>query len=191
MDPYDPKRNSSFPNLKKDTDAPQDNDFRDPLATSEPYDYRSSTFVPPSNDNYYNPNDPYAPLPGQRWPHSKLGVASFIIGISTLIVNIIVGVIAVIMMVAAVENSDISFNLLDEQSIEAGLAAILGGLLVLVLIWGLLILANCTGLVLGIVGCCIKQRRKVFAIIGIVLNAFPAAFILFFFIIGIFSDSSY
>lgn len=190
MDPYDPKRNSSFPNLKKDTDAPQDNDFRDPLATSD-YDYRSSTFVPPSNDTYYNPNDPYAPLPGQRWPHSKLGVASFIIGISTLIVNIIVGVIAVIMMVAAVENSDISFNLLDEQSIEAGLAAILGGLLVLVLIWGLLILANCTGLVLGIVGCCIKQRRKVFAIIGIVLNAFPAAFILFFFIIGIFSDSSY
>lgn len=191
MDPYDPKRNSSFPNLKKDTDPPQDNEFRDPLAPSEPYDYPSSTFAPLSDYNHYNPNDPYAPPPGQRWPHSKLGVASFIIGISTLIINIIVGVIAVIMMVTAVENSDISFNLLDEQSIEAGLAAILGGLLVLVLIWGLLILANCTGLVLGIVGCCVKQRRKVFAIIGVVLNAFPAAFILFFFIIGIFSDSNY
>lgn len=192
MDPYDPKRNPSVPNLKKDNDPPQDNEFRNPLATTEPYnDYRSSPFVPPSDYNQYNPNELYAPPSGQRWPHSKLGVASFIIGISTLIINVIVGVIAVIMMVAAVEHSDISFNLLDEQGIESALASVLGGLLVLLLIWGLLILANCTGLVLGIVGCCVKQRRKVFAIIGIVLNAFPAAFLLFFFIIGIFSENSY
>ena len=191
MDPYDPKRNSSFPNLKKDTDPPQENEFRDPLTSPESNDYRSSTFAPPPDYNHYYPNDPYAPPPGQRWPHSKLGVASFIIGIATLIINIIVGVFAVVMLITAIENSDISLNLLDEQSIESELATVLGGLLVLILIWGSLILANCTGLILGIVGCCVKQRRKVFAIIGIILNAFPAAFLLFFFIIGIFSDSSY
>lgn len=195
MDPYDPKRNSSFPNLKKDSDPDpsQENEFRDPLESQSYNDYHSSTFTPPPQPDYnhYNPNDPYALPPGQKWPHSKLGVASFIIGLSTIVINIILVVIAVIMVASAVGSTGTSFEMLDEQNIAAWMSGMLGGLIVLILIWGFMIFANFTGLVLGIVGCCIKQRRKVFAIIGIVLNALPAAFLLLSFILGMFTESSY
>jgi hypothetical protein len=196
MDPYDPKRNSSIPNLKKDndpsSDSSPDREFRDPL-DSQPYsnDDAFTPVAPYPDYNQYNAHDPYGLPPGQRWPHSKLGVASFIIGLSTIVINIILVVIAVIMIVSAVGNSGTSLEMLNESNIDTWISAMLGGIVVLGLIWGLLILANLTGLVLGIVGCFVKQRRKVFAIIGIVLNVFPAIFLLFSFVIGIFSESSY
>lgn len=195
MDPYDPKRNSSFPNLKKDTDSDpaQDNQFRDPLV-SEPVreDYASPTAPPHYTDyNQYNVNDPYALPPGQKWPHSKLGVASFVIGLSTIVINIILVVIAVIMVASAVGSTGTSLEMLDEENITAWMSGMLGGLVVLILIWGFMIFANFTGLVLGIVGCCIKQRRKIFAILGVVLNALPAAFLLLSLLLGIFSEGNY
>ncbi|MGV7115868.1 hypothetical protein [Paenibacillus kyungheensis] len=197
MDPYDPKRNSSFPNLKKDTDTDsdpaQDNEFRDPLV-SEPVreDYASPTAPPHYTDyNQYNVNDPYALPPGQKWPHSKLGVASFVIGLSTIVINIILVVIAVIMVASAVGSTGTSLEMLDEENITAWMSGMLGGLVVLILIWGFMIFANFTGLVLGIVGCCIKQRRKIFAILGVVLNALPAAFLLLSLLLGIFSEGNY
>lgn len=191
MDPYDPKRNSSFPNLKKDNEQTQahDNEFKEPL---DPQAYNVPPAIPPyANYNDYPVNDPYALPPGQKWPNSKLGIASFIIGLSTIVISIIVAVVATIMISSAIGDSGDVTNMWNEQNIEATMASMLGGIIVLITIWGFVILANLTGLVLGIIGCCAKQRRRIFAVIGVVLNSLPAVFFIFSIVLGIFSGSSY
>ena len=92
-------------------------------------------------------------LTGRR-THSGLGIASFIIAASTVFFLILILVGA-----AVLESS--SPGGLDEESP----AVILIGLLVFAVI-----LANLTGLALGIAGCCQKQRKKVFSILGTVIN---------------------
>ncbi|PZD94283.1 hypothetical protein DNH61_17880 [Paenibacillus sambharensis] len=92
--------------------------------------------------------------------HSGLGIASFVIGIVSII-----GIIAVIFLVAA----SISTYLLPNNTIAPGFetdpVVIISSLSILAVLF-----LSFVGLVLGIIGLVIKRRRKVFSIIGVVLN---------------------
>jgi len=88
--------------------------------------------------------------------HSRLGIASFIIALS-------VGLIIIVLMVGSIaattlmRNTDTSLKLIISVSI--GFAAILA------------YFGNLIGAGLGIAGILQRERKKVFAIIGLCLNA--------------------
>ncbi|RIX52413.1 hypothetical protein D3P08_13125 [Paenibacillus nanensis] len=106
---------------------------------------------------------------GQLAPlkHSGLGIASFVLAI----VSILALIIGIIMSVAAAANymnvspSDIESEILAGSGEE--FAAFVGAGLLMMLSIGLSII----GLVLGIIGLVIKNRKKIFGIIGVILNA--------------------
>ncbi|CAM4357067.1 hypothetical protein [Paenibacillus tarimensis] len=123
---------------------------------------------PPQDNQYRDKHEqhqgmtPVAPAPYDEGSlkHSGLGIASFIIGIVSSI-----GIIAVIFSVAA----SIGTYLLPDNTLAPGFetdpAVILSSLSILAVLF-----LSFVGLILGIIGLVIKRRRKVFGIIGVVLN---------------------
>lgn len=130
------------------------NKHNTPSSSSEP---GSTSFNPVSND----PGGPSDPL-----KHSGLGIASFILAL----VAVLGLVIAIIISVAAASE----FINLDPSKIESSivegsveeLAPFIGAFLLMLGAIGISII----GLILGIIGAVIKTRKKVFSIIGIILN---------------------
>jgi len=102
-----------------------------------------------------------------RLKHSGLGIASFIIallqGFLTLVVVLIAGVLA-----AAG----------PQQDNEVGFMIV--GLLVLAGIF-----THCVGAGLGIAGLVRKNRKKVFAVLGLILNAMALLMVLLLMLIGV------
>lgn len=99
--------------------------------------------------------------------HSGLGITSFIMALAAVITFIL----AIILIVSGVSGfmdasspEEIQNQILEGNGEGFG-AMIAGGLIVL-----LSIAISFIGLVLGIIGAVMKNRKKVFSIIGIVLN---------------------
>jgi hypothetical protein len=89
----------------------------------------------------------------EDWPHSGVGVASFIIGILVLLLGLAGMGLAVVAAVQA------------QRSGHPPAAAMVGGMLII----GAVILAL-AGTGLGIGGVCQRHRKKVFGIIGLCIN---------------------
>ncbi|WP_308638645.1 hypothetical protein [Paenibacillus silvisoli] len=126
------------------------------------------------------PHNGFTPIPDAsdaepRKTQSKLGIASFIIGLISII-----GFIAAIILAASfIMDQDFTGGNI-QQEIEANMdniedyAPIIDAGFIILCSVG----ASIVGLILGIVGACAKHKRKAFSIIGIVLNAMlPVGFI--------------
>ncbi|WP_052350558.1 DUF4064 domain-containing protein [Paenibacillus gorillae] len=124
------------------------------------------------NDPFYT--NPYATQPAfghdlpfqqEKIKQSGLGIASFIIAL----IAVLLGIIGMILSVAFAANVSE-----DPQSLIRDLENNDPSVLASVMIAGLLMIAGAgiafVGLILGIVGAFAKNRRKVFAIVGIILN---------------------
>ncbi|NMI02879.1 hypothetical protein HF638_02770 [Paenibacillus sp. SZ31] len=114
------------------------------------------------NHNIYEPyppdheREPMAPL-----KHSGPGIASFIIGLVA-----IVGYILIFFTAAMALNDSIEvLTPLQAEELALHPAVILASLAILVCL-----ILNLAGGILGIIGLILKNRKKVFAIIGTLMN---------------------
>lgn len=107
--------------------------------------------------------------PGQEQPpapskHSGLGITSFILGLLCVLgyVGTFFGLVAVI------------YNLyysVGHVPTAEDITAQGGGILLLVLLIILIFVINVVGLILGIVGWALKNRKKAFSITGTIINS--------------------
>lgn len=152
---------------KSDTDQTQTPDYN-------PYGSAPSTGF----------SDPTPYQPSQPLKHSGLGIASFIMAIA----SILIGVISIIMFFTAIGSLISTGNeyLLEdtaylEELIMGGASSFMASIVAVVVSVGI----TFVGLILGIIGACSKQRRKVFAVIGIILNGLGVMGTVVFFIFSI------
>ncbi|MFD0958269.1 hypothetical protein [Paenibacillus chungangensis] len=128
-------------------------------------------------DGGFSTFEPVPPPPGmhgapETLKHSGLGIASFIIALLAILAAIITLVLTV-----SFTAEFINMGTLDPESLEA---QILDGdsAIVSIMAAGLLFIVSIglsvIGLILGIVGAVMKNRKKVFSVLGIVLNALIA-----------------
>ena len=109
------------------------------------------TSVPPETDS--------APL-----KHSGPGIASFVIGL----LSILLAVVAyAVIFVGLAEYADEGVLAMPGPEELAGNMSLVGG----TLLFFFSLLLAVVGAVLGIVGCVIRNRRRVFAVLGLVFNA--------------------
>ncbi|WP_408894552.1 hypothetical protein [Paenibacillus taichungensis] len=117
----------------------------------------------PNHDNLFTPypSDLEDPSMG-RLKHSGPGIASFVIGLVSIIGYMLTLVIATMAI-----NSTIGVVTTPIQVEEIALhpAVVLASLAVLVCL-----ILNLAGLILGVIGLILKNRKKVFAIIGTILS---------------------
>ncbi|MEC0126841.1 hypothetical protein [Paenibacillus pabuli] len=109
---------------------------------------------------------PYPPAPEDRsldrLKHSGPGIASFVIGL----VSIIGCILTIFMATLAINNSiGIVTTPIQVEEIALHPAVVLASLSILVCL-----VLNLAGLILGVIGLVLKNRKKVFAIIGTLLN---------------------
>ncbi|WP_341281660.1 hypothetical protein [Paenibacillus sp. FSL H8-0537] len=152
---------------KSDTDQTQTPDYN-------PYGSAPSTGF----------SDPAPYQPSQPLKHSGLGIASFIMAIA----SILIGVISIIMFFTAIGSLISTRNeyLIEdpayiEELIMGGAGSFMGSIVAVIVSVGI----TFVGLILGIIGACSKQRRKVFAVIGIILNGLGVMGTVVFFIFSI------
>ncbi|KRE35577.1 hypothetical protein [Paenibacillus sp. Soil522] len=150
----------------------------------------------PRNDaNNPSPNDPYAARPVfsnelavQEGPkkQSGLGIASFVIGLLSVVL-LIIAIVSGSSFVDQIANTDLTIadpsdTAAFQESIEALGEEVLVSVIVAVFcIFGAGLL-SLVGLILAIIGAFSGKRRKLFSVIGIVLNvlAFVGGIGLFF-----------
>lgn len=128
------------------------NDSSSHASSSDPYNMGRSDTYPPD----------FAEPPAEHLKHSGPGISSFIVGLVGLIGHIMIFVLLYLALYS-------SFGILDSSISREELAlhpaVILSSLAFLVCL-----ILNLAGLVLGIIGLVQKNRRKVFAIIGTIMN---------------------
>lgn len=115
--------------------------------------------------------------------HSKLGIASTILAIS---IWIYFGLLLYLFLYTDVISKNLN-NILPESNGIAdfkgfGVAILLLGIIFLVIP----IFGHFIGFILGISGCLIKNKKKLFAVIGLSLNILPFALGIIFYVIGSF-----
>lgn len=121
---------------------------------------------------------PSSPASAAALKHSGPGIAAFVLGLLNILL-VIIGFIVVIAGVAEFVSPDGTFA---SDDLEANMnAALLGGVF---MILGALAL-SLVGTVLGIVGVVIKNRRKAFGIIGLILNALLLLSVVVLMVIGL------
>ncbi|CAM2952355.1 hypothetical protein MHB84_03585 [Paenibacillus sp. FSL F4-0087] len=128
--------------------------------------YQSSSaadYSDPNHDNLFTPypSDLEDPSMG-RLKHSGPGIASFVIGLVSII-----GYMLTLGIATMAINSTIGVVTTPIQVEEIALhpAVVLASLAVLVCL-----ILNLAGLILGVIGLILKNRKKVFAIIGTILS---------------------
>ncbi|CAH1200437.1 hypothetical protein PAECIP111893_01378 [Paenibacillus plantiphilus] len=138
------------------------------------------------NKDSYPPSPSFNPVPETEIiaKQSKLGIASFILGIVSIIGFIISIIILYVNMV------DIIGEFPTEESVMAieDPEVIVESMIFPVLFMLFFVVASIVGLILGITGACMKHTRKAFSIIGIVLNALLFVGFLMSLILGTFSQ---
>ncbi|MCQ6558603.1 hypothetical protein [Paenibacillus mendelii] len=109
---------------------------------------------------------------------SGLGIASFIIGL----VSIITFIICIVVVTSSIMDyiTEDGKIIQDVEQISSNVSLLLSGLFLI----GSLGLSF-VGLVLGIIGACMRDRRKAFAIVGIVLNGLLVVGTVGLFLVGI------
>ncbi|MEK3883063.1 hypothetical protein [Paenibacillus sp. PL2-23] len=117
----------------------------------------------------FTPMANHESVPPAKLKHSGPGIASFIIALLAVLAL----VIGVILSVVAVANSTDFIGAtpeeIEEQLLSGGggdAASLIGAGLLMMLSIGIAII----GLILAIIGVVMKNRKKVFAIIGLILN---------------------
>ena len=128
----------------------------------------------------------------EKLKHSGLGIASFILALASGL-TFIIGMIMSVMSVMG-DNGIIS-STMDPNNVEAIESAMMNSdAMVGIMVAGFIImfagLLSFIGLVLGIIGLIIKNRKKVFAIIGTIMNAIPVILTIVFTIIGLMMQSA-
>ena len=140
------------------------------------------------NDSHYG-NDPYHPAEEpplyKEKKHTGIGIASFIIAMIIWIggVNLLVSTIPQMAELAeAIDPTIVDQEVIEQEILEFYEAnpMISLSLLLLMALGGLTFL----GLILGIIGCFAKNRKKLFAVLGTIFNALPIATFIFFLLIG-------
>lgn len=138
------------------------------------------------NKDSYSPSPSFNPVPEADiiQKQSKLGIASFILGLVSII-GFIISII--ILFTNAV---DLSGEFPTQESLMAieDPGAVIGPILIPMLLMFFFVGASFVGLILGIVGACMKNTRKAFSIIGIVLNALLSVGFIMLFIISAISQ---
>ena len=114
-------------------------------------------------EDYYSDPEDYRIL-----KHSGFGIASFVIALAVGTLEFIVFVIAGILETTTPGGIDEDSPILM--------------LLVIVMIGGLLL--NLLGIILGIVGLCLRKRKKIFAVLGVVIGSLVFIGLLFVIVIG-------
>ncbi|MBW7457208.1 hypothetical protein ACFOLF_09345 [Paenibacillus sepulcri] len=113
----------------------------------------------------FNPEPAFEPEPVRS--QSKLGIASFIIGLASIVGFIICSIIAASSIMDYITADGKTVQNIEKFSEEiAKDAPLLLSILFMIVSIGLSLI----GLILGIVGACMRNTRKAFSIIGIVLN---------------------
>lgn len=105
--------------------------------------------------------------------HSGLGIASFVLSMVSIL-----GYIAAVALIGAMISPYLNGEGLPDSSEE--LFQIVGGVVILALLF---VLLNVIGFILGIVGVFLKNRKKIFAILGLIMNGVIVLCIAFFFIV--------
>lgn len=131
--------------------------------------YEPGAQPPTPNYDYAAPAQPSA-----RQKHSGLGITSFVMSIIGLL-----GYFVAFFLIIAAIGQAVQDPAYVEEALMEDPAAILG----ILAIFGAAII-NLIALILGIVGLVIKNRKKVFAIIGTVLSSLSVLLIIFLYIIG-------
>lgn len=120
-----------------------------------------------------------------RKTQSKLGIASFIIGL----ISIVIFIIGIIVVTTFIMDQNFSDGNSIQREIEDSITNNNFSEYAPLVIGALLMLASAgvsvVGLILGIVGACSRNKRKVFSILGIVLNALLPVGFIGLFLIGI------
>lgn len=128
--------------------------------------YQSGSGTDHSDPNHDNPSTPSPSSledpPVGRLKHSGPGIASFVIGLVSII-----GYMLTLFIATMAINSAIGVVTTPIQVEEIALhpAVVLASLAVLVCL-----ILNLAGLILGVIGLVLKNRKKVFAIIGTILS---------------------
>jgi hypothetical protein len=127
---------------------------------------------------------PYPPVFGEEPAaapvrQSGLGIASFIIGLVSIVVMII-GFVAIVAALGDYIAPDGTIDPNDIDPMELGASMMVG----ILAIFGSLAVSF-VGLILGIIGLVAKNRRKVFGVIGVVLNALLIVGFLGLFVFGL------
>jgi len=114
--------------------------------------------------------------------HSGLGIASFILALVALL-TFILSFILILSSFSSIPDfatqEELQQSIIDSNG--AGFEGLVIGSLIIFLSIGIAFI----GLVLGIIGACFKNRKKVFSIIGIVLNALITAGSFLMFLLGL------
>ncbi|PQP82466.1 hypothetical protein C0Q44_13570 [Paenibacillus sp. PCH8] len=121
-----------------------------------------------NHNSYQHNNNMYAPYPPEpegppmdRLKHSGPGIASFVIGLVS-----IVGYILIFFIAAMALNDSIGIlTPLQAEELALHPAVLLASLSILVCL-----ILNLAGVILGIIGLVLSNRKKVFAIVGTILN---------------------
>ena len=150
------------------------------------------------NQDAYGSQDPYASypafsnaMPEELGPkkQSGLGIASFILSLVSLLLLILSIVFAVSFTSDIIASDLILTDPNDTAAIQNYINNFDEEMLVPIMLAGLFILGSIgiafIGLILGIIAVFNKQRKKVFAIIGIVLNGILVFGAIFLFVIGL------
>ncbi|WP_110933569.1 hypothetical protein [Paenibacillus bouchesdurhonensis] len=131
--------------------------------------YEPGAQPPTPNYDYAAPAQPSA-----RLKHSGLGITSFVMSIIAFL-----GYFAAIFLIIAAIGQAVQDPAYIEEALTEDPAAILG----ILTMFGAAII-NLVALILGIIGLVIKNRKKIFAIIGTVLSSLSVLFIIFLYIVG-------
>ena len=125
---------------------------------------------------------PAQPEQENRPKHSGIGIASFVIGL----ISILTVIISILVMVVGLADYVTPDGLVipDEEEVTANTTVLASAFLYL-----FSLLLSILGVVLGIVGCVIRNRRRVFAILGLVFNAFVALGTIVVFVVGLMIQS--
>ncbi|MCM3131531.1 hypothetical protein M3629_01965 [Paenibacillus polysaccharolyticus] len=124
------------------------NNYNSPNSNTSNNDYT----LPPESTEVY----------GRPLKHSGPGIASFVVGLVGLLGHIV----TFVLMSLALNNSiELLGSSISREELAFHPAVVLGSLAFLVCL-----VLNLIGLILGIVGLALKNRRKVFAVIGTILS---------------------
>lgn len=115
----------------------------------------------PNSDDYTLPPES-ADINGIPLKHSGPGIASFVIGL----VGFLGHLVTFVLMSLVLNNSiELLGSSISREELAIHPAFVLGSLVFLVCL-----ILNLIGLILGIIGLALKNRRKVFAVIGTILS---------------------
>ncbi|QJD87795.1 hypothetical protein [Cohnella herbarum] len=139
------------------------------------------------DEHFANPNafTPIHDAPTGPLKHSGLGIASFVLSIFSIFSFIILTIVIVSLFMNAIDFTAIQDangnRLMTDEEIVDKVTPFIGYLI----LYPLLLIGVLIGLILGIVALAKPGRKKVFAILGTILNGLPLLMLVFLMIVGI------